>query len=371
MPQSGVTSLPAEPGLYREGQQELHGQNKVALSTVAGGHGSEHLPSAGTEAVDAMYRSTMDTTNKGMQLGINTSTAGSSGTQASPVPALRAMTAFTASIGEPHGISHSVNAVVHGPRGHETSDVLVQSCTRPTPPTVAPPRTNCARRSSDHGKSTPDNTDTHDYFRSPRQQWEDQNQAKWKGEEFLECSAQVQSSPCSEGGERGQSGRETNPPCHELSEPTNNGNFRYNQLPLHVNFKERLEQTVERCAHMNGGPPLCPRGGYNEPLTGDDQSPSSSTSLEGPLLKDYAHFNGHFNGHCAPSPSDTKSLSSEEELRHPDSPSAELLHYRPRGYNVGELVWPIKGFSSWHNKLMGEEHGHNPSMHLSDQSKVS
>lgn len=356
----GVTSLPAEPGMFREGQQELRGQNEVTLAACPGGQGAEQLPGAGTEVVDALYRTAVDTASKGMQRGITTTTTGSSGTQASPVPALRAMTAFTASIGEPHGLPHAVNAVIHGPRGHESTDVLVQPCGRPPLPT----RTDCARRTSEQGKCTPDSTDTHDYFRSPGQQWEDPGHVHWRGDEFLECSAQVRSSPCSDGGERATSGTESSEPAGD----GNTGNFRYNQLPLHVNFKERLEQTVERCAHINGGPHLCLRGSYNEPLTGDDQSPSSSTSLEGPLLKDYAHFNGHFNGHCAPSPSDTKSLSSEEELRHPDSPSAELLHYRPRGFN--ELVWPIKGFPPWPNKLVGEEHGHNPSMQLSDQAKV-
>lgn len=364
--QPGVTSLPAESGMFQEGQQELQGQNEVTMAVAAGVQGSEQLPGAGTEVVDALYRTAVDTASKGMQVGITTTAVGSCGTQASPVPALRAMTAFTASIGEPRGLPHAVNAVIHGPRVHEGTDVLVQPCTRALPPT----RNNRARRTSEQGKRTPDSTDTHDYFRSPRQQWEEPGHAHWRGDEFLECSAQVRSSPCSDAGERVASGTETNLQCHESSEPVGDGNFRYNQLPLHVNFKERLEQTVERCAHINGAPPLCVRSSYNEPLTGDDQSPSSSTSLEGPLLKDYAHFNGHFNGHCAPSPSDTKSLSSEEELRHPDSPSAELLHYRPRGFNVGELVWPIKGFPSWPNKLVGEDHGHNPSMQLSDQAKV-
>lgn len=363
--QPRVTSLPAEPGMFQEGQQELRGQNEVKLATGAGGQGSEQLACSGTEAVEALYRTAVETASKGMQVGITTTTAGSSGAQASPVPALRAMTAFTASIGEPH----TVNAVIHRPHGHEGTDVLVQPCARPPHPT----QNGRTHRTSEQGKCTPDRTDAHDYFRSPRQQWEEPPHAPWRGDEFLECSAQVRSSPCSDAGERTASATNTNSQCHESSDPTgdgNPGNFRYNQPPLHVNFKERLEQTVERCAYVNGGPPLCVRGSYNEPLTGDDQSPSSSTSLEGPLLKDYAHFNGHFNGHCAPSPSDTKSLSSEEELRHPDSPSAELLHYRPRGFNVGELVWPIKGFPPWPNKLVGEEHEHNPSMQLSDQSKV-
>ncbi|KAG5262019.1 hypothetical protein AALO_G00291190 [Alosa alosa] len=149
-----------------------------------------------------------------------------------------------------------------------------------------------------------------------------------------------------------------------------------------INFKERLEQTVERCAHMNGGggPPV-PTGRvvYSDPLgpprhelTGDDQSPSSSTSLEGPLAKDYGHYNGHYNGHCAPSPSDTRSLSSEEELRHPDSPAPELLHYRQRAFSMGELVWSqIKGFPPWPAKLAGaEEQLHKPTMQMSEPGKV-
>lgn len=369
--QPGVPSHPLKAGVFQKGQQELQSQNDITVATSTGGHGSEQLPSAAIDTVEVMYRTAVDTGNKGIQLGISTSTVGGSGKQASPVPALRAMTAFTASIGEPQGLPHTINSVHHGPRGHEASELGSQHCSRPPPPTAAPPRTNRARKSSGQRKGTPDSTDTHDYFRSPGQQWEEQAHAHWRGEEFLECSAQVRSSPCSDGGERMMGGAETIPhePPDQASD-VNSGNFRYNQIPLHVNFKERLEQTVERCAHINGGPPLCTRGGYNEPLTGDDQSPSSSTSLEGPLLKDYAHFNGHFNGHCAPSPSDTKSLSSEEELRHPDSPSAELLHFRPRGFHVGEFVWPLKGFPSWPNKLMGEEHGHNPSIHLSDQATV-
>lgn len=146
-----------------------------------------------------------------------------------------------------------------------------------------------------------------------------------------------------------------------------------------VNYKERLEQTVERCAHINGATPHFNTRGYGEvlgpprqELTGDDQSPSSSTSLEGPLAtaKDYSHYNGHFNG-MAPSPSDTKSLSSEEDLRQPDSPSSELLHYRSRTFNMGELVWgQLKGFPPWPAKLAGDEQVHSAAMQLREQAKV-
>ncbi|KAL7825980.1 hypothetical protein SRHO_G00337180 [Serrasalmus rhombeus] len=363
--QPGMTSLPTETGMFQDGQQELQGQNEVTMAGAAGSQGSERLPGGGgAEAVDAIYRAVVDAASKGMQVTITTTV--SSSTQASPVPALSAMTAFTASIGEPHSLPHAVNAVIHGPRGSEGPEVL----TRPPPP---PSRASRTRKSSEQGKSTPESTETHEYFRSPCRQWEEPGHAQWRGEEFLECSTQVRSSPCGDGGDRAGA-MATTPQSRDPPEPQGDdtGNFRYNHCTrTPVNFKERLEQTVERCAHINGGlPPSGRGGGYAEPLTGDDQSPGSSTSLEGPLLKDYAHFNGHFNGHCAPSPSDTKSLSSEEELRHPDSPSADLLHYRSRGFNMGELVWPIKGFPPWPNKLVGEEHGHNPSMQLSDQAKV-
>ncbi|KPP69773.1 methyl-CpG-binding domain protein 5-like [Scleropages formosus] len=108
-------------------------------------------------------------------------------------------------------------------------------------------------------------------------------------------------------------------------------------------------------------------GPPRQELPADDQSPSSSTSLEGPLAKDYSHYNG-----CAPSPSDTKSLSSEEDLRHPDSPaSSELLHYRPRLFNVGDLVWgQIKGFPPWPGKLAATGQGFHPGMQVIQQGKV-
>ncbi|KAJ8253423.1 hypothetical protein GJAV_G00212780 [Gymnothorax javanicus] len=136
-----------------------------------------------------------------------------------------------------------------------------------------------------------------------------------------------------------------------------------NCKPAMLYFKQRLEQSVEHCGHVNGRSPHLGRG-YADVLSHsrqeipmEDQSPGSSTSLEGPLLKDYSHYNGHYNGHGSPSPSDTKSLSSEEDLRHPDSPSsAELLHFRPQAFSMGQLVWgPLKGFPPWPVKLMHEE----------------
>ncbi|XP_059403408.1 methyl-CpG-binding domain protein 5-like [Carassius carassius] len=304
-----MSALSGDAGLYRDAPQKLQGEVSVP---------------GGQSSVDAIYRAVVDAAGKGMHVTI---TAGASGsTQASPVPALSAMSAFTASIGPTLGLPHAVSAVIHAPRRSEG--------TSRTPPN---------RRSSE--QNMPDGADSHEFFRSPRPHWDEHSLAHWRGEEFLECSTQLRSSKAE---------RKCPPEMASDAQMDDNASLRFSHRA-----RERLE--------LNGA---LPRGGYGEPLTGDDQSPGSSTSLEGPLLKDYTHFNGHFNGHCAPSPSDTKSLSSEEELRHPDSPSAELLHYRPRAFSMGELVWPIKGFPPWPNKLMGEEHGCNDSMHLSEQAKV-
>ncbi|XP_016116791.1 methyl-CpG-binding domain protein 5-like isoform X1 [Sinocyclocheilus grahami] len=333
--QPAMSSHSGDAGLYREALQKLQGQADVSMAGASGGQSS-------VESVDAIYRAVVDAAGKGMHVTITTGVS----TQASPVPALSAMSAFTASIGPPLSLPHAVNAVIHAPRGSERTD----------PGRMQLP--NHTRRSSEQSKNTPDGADTHAYFRSPsaatpRPHWDEPNHAHWRGEEFLECSTQVHSSPCS-------SKRERKTVMECLQETASDAQT---DDSASLRFSHRARERLE----LNGA---LPHGGYGEPLTGDDQSPGSSTSLEGPLLKDYTHFNGHFNGHCAPSPSDTRSLSSEEELRHPDSPSAEMLHYRPRAFNVSELVWPIKGFPPWPNKLMGEEHGRNPSMQLSEQARV-
>ncbi|XP_077101680.1 methyl-CpG-binding domain protein 5 isoform X1 [Siphateles boraxobius] len=313
--QPGMTSHSGDAGMYREPQQKLQGHD----ASMAGG-----------ESVDAIYRAVVDAAGKGMHVTITTGMSVS--TQASPVPALSAMSAFTASIGQPLSLPHAVNAVIHAPRSSEANETLSQIQRNRL-------QHNHTRRSSEREKSTPDGSDAHEYFRSPRPHWDESNHAHWRGEEFLECSTHVHSNTRVSKSER--------KPIMECPTETHEPHERFNQR-----VREQVNGTMAR-------------GGYD-----DDQSPGSSTSLEGPLIKDYAHFNGHFNGHCAPSPSDTKSLSSEEELRHPDSPSAELMHYRPRALHVGELVWPIKGFPAWPNKLMREEHGHNPSMQLSEQATV-
>ncbi|KAM9328106.1 methyl-CpG-binding domain protein 5 [Pholidichthys leucotaenia] len=358
----------------------------------AGTSAADRGPGAGPEAVDAIYRAVVDAASKGVHVTITTTVSGT--TQASPVPALSAMSAFTASIGEPVNLPQVVSAVLHG---HQEGEAVPQPV---RPKQVRPGR---VQKNIDPGKSTPDGPEANDCFRSPgrgtpRSQWDGEtphgggfethsNNSAWGGEEFLECSTQVRSSPCMDR----PASLAPAPPC-----PTEAANdhphtaahdkafledgYRFNNCSqTAVNYKECLEQTVERCAHINGTTPHFNNRGYGEvlgpprqDLTGDDQSPSSSTSLEGPLAtaKDYSHYNGHFNG-MAPSPSDTKSLSSEEDLRQPDSPSSELLHYRSRTFNMGELVWgQLKGFPPWPAKLVGDEQMHSAAMQLRDKAKV-
>lgn len=346
----------------------------------------------GPESVDAIYRAVVDAASKGMHVTITTTVSGT--TQASPVPALSAMSAFTASIGEPVNLPKVVNTVLHG---HQEGEALPQQA---RPRQV---RLGRGQKNMDPGKCTPESHEANEYFRSPgrgtpRGQWDGEtqhgggfdtqsNNSAWGGEEFLECSTQVRSSPCMER----PASLAPAPPCptegshdHGLAMAHDKAflddGYRFNNCSrTPVNYKERLEQTVERCAHINGATPHFNTRGYGEvlgpprqELTGDDQSPSSSTSLEGPLAtaKDYSHYNGHFNG-MAPSPSDTKSLSSEEDLRQPDSPSSELLHYRSRTFNMGELVWgQLKGFPPWPAKLAGDEQVHSAAMQLREQAKV-
>lgn len=369
------------------------GQQPQGEGLRAGTPGSDRGPGRGPESVDSIYRAVVDAASKGMHVTITTTVSGT--TQASPVPALSAMSAFTASIGEPVNLPQAVSAVLHG---HQDGEALPQQA---RPRQV---RLGRGQKNMDPGKSTPDGPEANDYFRSPgrgtpRGQWDGEtqhgggfdahiNNSAWGGEEFLECSTQVRSSPCMER----PASLAPAPPCpaegsndHGLAMAHGKAflddGYRFNNCSrTPANYKERLEQTVERCAHINGATPHFNTRGYGEvlgpprqELTGDDQSPSSSTSLEGPLAtaKDYSHYNGHFNG-MAPSPSDTKSLSSEEDLRQPDSPSSELLHYRSRTFNMGELVWgQLKGFPPWPAKLAGDEQVHSAAMQLREQAKVS
>ncbi|KAG5833068.1 hypothetical protein ANANG_G00271940 [Anguilla anguilla] len=329
-------------------QESLPELQPQGLGPPAGPHGLQGLPGGGGQSVDSIYRAVVDAASKGTPVVITTAMSGS--TQASPVPALSAMSAFTASIGE--------------------------AVSLPTPSTGLTPQRPHPRQ--------PRPATTRSRARGPGPGAGVDGHASWRGEEFLECSTQVQSSPHTE---RANTLAPTgSPPDHKhLPLALRPGDKAFLEEGFHfnscrrasLNFKERLEQTVEHCAHMNGGGPLLSRG-YGDilgpprqDLMAEDQSPGSSTSLEGPLLKDYMHYNGHYNG-CAPSPSDTKSLSSEEDLRQPDSPSSsELLHYRPRTFSMGELVWgQLKAFPPWPVKLINQDQVHNPGMQNSAQDKV-
>lgn len=362
----------AHPQFLQDGQQQQQQQGAELPA------GADHQ--GGAEAVDAIYRAVVDAASRGVHVTITTTVSGT--TQA---PALSAMNAFAASISEP-------TAACPPPPKSVTSTQEGEGLLQQSLPQLP------ARQGRSHkGKSSVDAHEPSELFRSPGRQtprWEAESLAQvggaydsssigsgsWGGEEFLECSTQVRSSPAS---------LAPPPPCPaETGDEQQLGVAHLDELAYRYsscgrpppNYKERLEQTVERCAHLNGTTPTplpFATRSYGDVLTGDDQSPSSSTSLEGPLssAKDYNHYNGHLNGGgsgMAPSPSDTKSLSSEEELRQPDSPS-ELLHYRPRAFHMGELVWaPLKGFPPWPASLASaDEQLHAATMHLREQAKVT
>ncbi|XP_075685371.1 methyl-CpG-binding domain protein 5 [Rhinoderma darwinii] len=339
----------------------------------------------GDGSVDAIYKAVVDAASKGMQVVITT--AVSSTTQMSPIPALSAMSAFTASIGDPLNLSSAVSAVLHG-RNMANSDHEVR--TRNS-------RGNRMRKNLDHGKHMTDG-DGFDYFKAgcntPKRQWNggqspgDVN--RWKCEEVLDHNAQVHGNPY-----QARSGNISIlhsfedeqcqillPPRHCPNDKMLEDNFRFNHYKrTMMSFKERLESTVERCTHMNGTRGA-PHRGYGDLLSipkqeisMEEQSPSSSNSLESSLARDYIHYNGDFhakgmNG-CAPSPSDTKSISSEDDLRIPDSPSSnDLMPYRPRTFNMGDLVWgQIKGLASWPGKFV-RDNLHNSYQQNSQEGKV-
>ncbi|XP_039613287.1 methyl-CpG-binding domain protein 5-like isoform X3 [Polypterus senegalus] len=366
-------------------EQCINQQPRETLPGVGPGNGS---------SVDAIYKAVVDAASKGMQVVITTSV--SSTTQMSPIPALSAMSAFTASIGDPVNLSQAVNAVIHGriPSGQE-----IESRSRNS-------KSSRIRKNSEQGKSTPEAGEAYsEYFKSPerntpRKQWEvDQGSHvdghPWKCEEILERSALLHSSPYAERPSNistmlpmpAELQQQQQTIHHSVLMPNENrfleDNFRFNNCKRTiVNFKERLENTVESCTHINGKRSQHGRGcgdlltTHKQDLATEEQSPSSSTSLEGSLVKDYIHYNGDFstesiNG-CAPSPSDTKSISSEEDLRNPDSPSSnEMMHYRSRTFNVGDLVWgQIKGFPSWPGKLVREDEVDHSSVQNTEEGKV-
>ncbi|NWW62292.1 MBD5 protein, partial [Ifrita kowaldi] len=340
---------------------------------------------AGDASVDAIYKAVVDAASKGVPVVITT--AGSSSAQPSPIPALSAMSAFTASIGDPLNLSSAVSAVIHG-RGAEHEGRVRNA------------RGARVLKNSEHGKNSGEG-DGYEYYKSatcntPKKQWEGEQSPvgeinRWKCEEFLEHSAHIHSSPCHERPNnisalpllQGEQHPALLAQRNCQSEKMLEENFRYNNYKrTMMSFKERLENTVERCAHINGNRPQQNRGfgellnTSKQDLILEEQSPSSSNSLESSLVKDYIHYNGDFNAKsingCVPSPSDAKSISSEEDLRNPDSPSShELIHYRPRTFNVGDLVWgQIKGLTAWPGKLGREEEVHNSCQQNAEEGKV-
>ncbi|NWR94261.1 MBD5 protein, partial [Furnarius figulus] len=388
VPAMGMAPVPESPGAllppFPEPPCELQPRAEPALAPQP-----KEAPAAGDPSVDAIYKAVVDAASKGVQVVITT--AVSSTTQMSPIPALSAMSAFTASIGDPLNLSSAVSAVIHGRSvagpEHEGRARGARAARGP--------------KGSEHAKG-PAEGDGYDYYKAascntPKKQWEGEQSPgadinRWKCEEFLEHSAHVHSSPCHERPNnnlsalpllQGEQHQALLPQRNCQGEKALEENFRYNSYKRTLlSFKDRLENTVERCAHINGNRPQQGRafgdllGASKQDLGLEEQSPSSSNSLESSLVKDYIHYNGDFNAKsmngCVPSPSDAKSISSEDELRNPDSPSShELIHYRPRTFNVGDLVWgQIKGLTSWPGKLVREEEVHNSCQQNAEEGKV-
>ncbi|KAM6465193.1 methyl-CpG-binding domain protein 5 isoform 2-T7 [Liasis olivaceus] len=381
VPESSSAAIPSFQDTVCNLQQRTEpsvGQQAKDISLTAQSDGS----------VDAIYKAVVDAAGKGMQVVITT--AVNSTTQMSPIPALSAMSAFTASIGDPLNLSSAVSAVIHG-RNIGISDH--EDRARNT-------RGTRLLKNSEHLKNSSDG-DSLEYYKptgcnTPKKQWEGEQSPggemnRWKCEEVLDHSSHILSSPCHERSNNISTlplGQGKQHPvllpqrnCH--SDKMLEENFRYsNYKRTMMSFKERLENTVERCAHINGNRPQQSRGfgellnPSKQDLGVEEQSPSSSNSFESSLIKDYIHYNGDFNAKsingCVPSPSDAKSISSEDDLRNPDSPSSnELIHYRPRTFNVGDLVWSqIKGLSSWPGKLVREDDVRNSCQQNTEDGKV-
>nr|XP_025953368.1 methyl-CpG-binding domain protein 5 isoform X3 [Dromaius novaehollandiae] len=382
VPESSNTMLPP----FQETSCDLQQRTEPSLGQQA--KDNLNVTAQGDTSVDAIYKAVVDAASKGMQVVITT--AVSSTTQMSPIPALSAMSAFTASIGDPLNLSSAVSAVIHG-RNIAVSDH--ESRIRNT-------RGTRILKNSEHGKNSSEG-DGYEYYKStscntPKKQWEGEQSPvseinRWKCDEFLDHSTHIHSSPCHDRPNNISTLPLLQGEQHQIllsqrncqSDKMLEENFRYNNYKrTMMSFKERLENTVERCAHINGNRPQQNRGfgellnTSKQDLILEEQSPSSSNSLESSLVKDYIHYNGDFNAKsingCVPSPSDAKSISSEDDLRNPDSPSSnELIHYRPRTFNVGDLVWgQIKGLTSWPGKLVREEEVHNSCQQNTEEGKV-
>ncbi|XP_074684611.1 methyl-CpG-binding domain protein 5 isoform X4 [Strix aluco] len=382
VPESSNTMLPP----FQETSCDLQQRTEPSLGQQA--KDNLNVAAQGDTSVDAIYKAVVDAASKGMQVVITT--AVSSTTQMSPIPALSAMSAFTASIGDPLNLSSAVSAVIHG-RNIAVSDHEGR---------IRNTRGTRILKNSEHGKNSSEG-DGYEYYKStscntPKKQWEGEQSPvseinRWKCDEFLDHSTHIHSSPCHERPNNISTLPLLQGEQHQIllsqrncqSDKMLEENFRYNNYKrTMMSFKERLENTVERCAHINGNRPQQNRGfgellnTSKQDLILEEQSPSSSNSLESSLVKDYIHYNGDFNAKsingCVPSPSDAKSISSEDDLRNPDSPSSnELIHYRPRTFNVGDLVWgQIKGLTSWPGKLVREEDVHNSCQQNAEEGKV-
>ncbi|XP_076199257.1 methyl-CpG-binding domain protein 5 isoform X3 [Aptenodytes patagonicus] len=382
VPESSSTMLPP----FQETSCDLQQRTEPPLGQQA--KDNLNVAAQGDTSVDAIYKAVVDAASKGMQVVITT--AVSSTTQMSPIPALSAMSAFTASIGDPLNLSSAVSAVIHG-RNIAVSDHEGR---------IRNTRGTRILKNSEHSKNSSEG-DGYEYYKStscntPKKQWEGEQSPvseinRWKCDEFLDHSTHIHSSPCHERPNNISTLPLLQGEQHQIllsqrncqSDKMLEENFRYNNYKrTMMSFKERLENTVERCAHINGNRPQQNRGfgellnTSKQDLILEEQSPSSSNSLESSLVKDYIHYNGDFNAKsingCVPSPSDAKSISSEDDLRNPDSPSSnELIHYRPRTFNVGDLVWgQIKGLTSWPGKLVREEEVHNSCQQNAEEGKV-
>ncbi|KAM5324780.1 methyl-CpG-binding domain protein 5 isoform 3-T8 [Glossophaga mutica] len=388
--QPGLTALPENPNTTLPPFQDTSCDLQPRMDPPLGQQVKDGLVvgGQGDASVDAIYKAVVDAASKGMQVVITT--AVNNTTQISPIPALSAMSAFTASIGDPLSLPSAVSAVIHGRNvGTVDHDGRLRSARGARLP-----------RNLDQGKNSNEG-DGFEYFKSAschasKKQWDgEQSPAgernRWKCEDFLDHAGHVHSSPCHERSNNvstlpflpGEQHPILLPPRNCQGDKILEENFRYNNYKrTMMSFKERLENTVERCAHINGNRPRQSRGfgellsTTKQDLVLEEQSPSSSNSLESSLVKDYIHYNGDFNAKsingCVPSPSDAKSISSEDELRNPDSPSSnELIHYRPRTFNVGDLVWgQIKGLTSWPGKLVREDDVHNLCQQSPEEGKV-
>ncbi|KAM7316571.1 hypothetical protein ACRRTK_024302 [Alexandromys fortis] len=388
--QPGLTALPENPNTVLPHFQDAPCELQPRIDPSLGQPGKDGLVMGGPgdASVDAIYKAVVDAASKGMQVVITT--AVNSTTQISPVPALSAMSAFTASIGDPLNLSSAVSAVIHGrSMGGVDHDGRLRNARAARLP-----------KSIDHGKNSSEG-DGFEYFKSAschtsRKQWDGEQSprgehTRWKYEEFLDHPGHIHSSPCHERPNNvsalpflaGEQHPILLPPRNCQGDKILEENFRYNSYKrTMMGFKERLENTVERCTHINGNRPRQSRGfgellgTAKQDLVLEGQSPGSSNSLESSLVKDYIHYNGDFNAKsmngCVPSPSDAKSISSEDDLRNPDSPSShELIHYRPRTFNVGDLVWgQIKGLTSWPGKFIREDDVHNSCQQSPEEGKV-